>query len=269
MEPGGMQCHGCGSTNVQFVPLRRVLICNQCGKEEYYSRATLNANGKVLYARRNAMSFFAEGRYETARQYAQDALNISVDNAPALYILSYYDEFSLGKNGAVTRFFLKMSSVALEYDEVRELMALFLASPYKLLDHEEDVIQLIARNMQADEDAPTLCEFFDKLCPYLISKWPSIAYFTPAIAEMFAELAAHCGIPKTCFALINAIRENPDSPYKRNTFFLKQKTKYFYQHFVTPIGAIVEAMKDDPVKAKFVSVFQQRKCQFEEDINNG
>ena len=232
MEPGGMQCHGCGSTNVQFDPQRRLLICNQCGKEEYYSRATLNANGKVLYARQNAMNFFSEGRYQTASKYAQEVLNISIDNAPALYILAYYDEFSQGKNGALQRYFQKMGNMALEYDEVKELMSLFLASPYKLLDYEEDVIKIIATNLQSEEDAAVLCEFFDKICPYFISKWPSTAYFKPSLAEMYAELASHCGIPKTCFALINAIQANPESPYSKNTFFLKQKATYFYQNFV-------------------------------------
>ena len=268
MEPGGMQCHGCGSTNVQFDPKRRILICNQCGKEEYYSRATLNANGKVLYARQNALSFFSEGRYDTARQYAQEVLNISVDNAPALYILSYHDEFKLGKNGILQRFFQKMDDLALEYDEVKELMSLFLASPLKLLDYEEDVIKVIAGNMQAEEDASVLCAFFDKICPYFISKWPSIAYFRPSLAEMYAELAGHCGIPKTCFALINAIQANPESPYSKNNFFLKQNAIYFYQNFVTPIGTIISAMKDNPMKSKFVAVYQQRRQQFEHEINN-
>ncbi len=269
MDCGGMQCHGCGSTNVQFDPHRRILICNQCGKEEFYSRATLNANGKVVYARQNALNFFSEGRFESARQYAKDILNISIDNAPALYILSYYDEFCLGKNDALRRYFRKMDNVALEYDEVKELMTLFLVSPYKLIDHEEDVIKLIAGNMQSEEDVTVLCDFFDRICPYFISKWPSIAYFKPSLVEMYAELAGHCGIPKTCFALINAITNNPDSPYVKNSFFLKQRAEYFYRNFVTPIGTIIYSMRDNPMKSKFISVYQQRVRQFEEDINNG
>ena len=150
MEIGALQCHGCGSTKVSFDPQRRILICNQCGKTEYYSRSTLNANGKVLYARQNAISFFTEGRYEQAKQYAQEILNISIDNAPALYILAYYDEFHFGKNEALHRYFEKMDKIALEYDETRELMKLFLASPYKLMEHQEEVIRLLAVNMQAE-----------------------------------------------------------------------------------------------------------------------
>ena len=33
MEMGaGLSCNGCGSTDVIFDPVKRLLICNQCGK---------------------------------------------------------------------------------------------------------------------------------------------------------------------------------------------------------------------------------------------
>lgn len=265
MDIASMQCHGCGSTNVSFNPQSRRLICNQCGKEEYYSRATLNVNGKVVYAKQNAINFFQEGRYETAKEYAQDVLNIFMDNAPALYIMAYYEGFALGKYDAIHRFFQKMDSVALEYDEVKELMALFLASPYKLMDYEENVIKTVATNLQSEEDASCLCDFIDKLCPYLISKWPSMSYFKPALIDMYCELAEHCVIPKTCFALLNAIQANPDSPYPGDTFFLKSKSRYFYENFVLPVGRIITAMADQPMKAKFVAAYEQRKKQYEND----
>lgn len=265
MEAGSMQCHGCGSTNVSFDPQRRILICNQCGKQEYYSRATLNTNGKVLYAKQNALTFFSEGRYEQAKQYASDVLNISIDNAPALYILAYYDEFQKGKNDSLHSFFSKMENIALEYDETIELMDLFLASPYKLMEHEEEVIKIIAMNMQADEDAARLCNFFDKLCPYLISKWPSMAYLKPSLISLYVELAQHCSIPKTCFALINSIQKNPDSPYASNTFFLRPKTEYFYENFVIPIERVILSMDNEQLKQKFIAAYQQRKRQYKAD----
>lgn len=265
MEFGGMQCHGCGSTKVSFDPQRRILICNQCGKTEYYSRSTLNANGKVIYASQNALNFFAEGRYEQSKEYAQEVLNISIDNAPALYILAYFDEFHLGKNESLHRYFEKMEKIALEYDEIKELMKLFLASPYKLLEYEEEVIRLLAANMQSEEDKTTLCTFFDTLCPYLISKWPSMAYLRPSLVEMYKELAEHCGIPKTCFALLSAIQKNPDSPYARNTFFLRPKTEYFYENFVLPIGKVMGAINEKSIKDKFIAAYNQRKNQYEAD----
>ena len=156
MDMEGMQCHGCGSSQVTFDPKRRILLCNQCGKEEYYSRATLNANGKVVFSRRNAIRFFSEGKLEDARHYAMEVLNISMDNAPAMYILAYYDEFTARKTDAMRRFFQQIRDVALEYDEVTDLRGLLLSSAYSLADYEEDTIQLIAVNMQSAEDRPQL-----------------------------------------------------------------------------------------------------------------
>ena len=144
MDLEGLQCHGCGSTNVTFDPKRRILSCNQCGKEEYYSRSTLNANGKVVYARRNAIHFFKEGRMDDAKHYAMEVLNISMDNAPAMYILAYYDEFTARKPDSMRMFFEQIMDVALEYDEVRDICSLIMGSAYNLADFEEQVIQLIA-----------------------------------------------------------------------------------------------------------------------------
>ena len=140
MDLEGLQCHGCGSTNVTFDPKRRILSCNQCGKEEYYSRSTLNANGKVVYARRNAIQFFKDGRMDDAKHYAMEVLNISMDNAPAMYILAYYDEFTARKPDSMRQFFTKVMDVALEYDEVRDICGLLMSSAYNLADFEEQLI---------------------------------------------------------------------------------------------------------------------------------
>lgn len=255
-----MQCQGCGSTRVVFDPRRRMLTCSQCGREEYYSRATLNKNGKVVYSRKNAMTFFKEGKLEDARHFAMEVMNIFMDNAPAMYILAYYDEFKARKLGAMKAFFRQIRDVALEYDEVTDLRGLLLSSACNLLDYEEEVIELIAVNMQAEEDAAELCAFIDALCPYLIGKRTSAGFLTENLAGMYQELAAHCGIPKTCYALLKAIDTNPDSPYVSNSFYLKTKTQYFYEHYVTCIGPIIAAINDGAWKKKFSDVYQ-KKCE--------
>ena len=160
----GLQCHGCGSTNVEFDPRMRKVICNTCGKEEFYSRATLNANGKVVLSKQNAMKFFAEGKIENAQRYAMDVLNISMDNVPALYILAYYEEFTVKRYDAMKNFFADAKEIALEYDEREELKTLLLSSVYRLMDFEQDIIELIAKNSLAEEDTAGLCEFFDQIC---------------------------------------------------------------------------------------------------------
>ena len=266
MEGAGLQCHGCGSTNVVFDSKRRILKCNQCGKEEYYSRATLNSTGKVVFGKQNAMSFFNDGKYDEARHYALEVLDISMDNAPALYILSYVDEFVSGKSGEMQRFFNQMKDIALEYDEVKDLRELIWASAYRLMDYEKDIIQLITANMQAREDLPELTAFLDKICPYFISKRSSADYLDAELADMYKELAEHCGVPKTCFALLKSISENPDSPISNNSFFLKAKAKYFYDNYVEVIGGIIRSMAESEFKQKFVAAYAQKQNSFREQL---
>ena len=103
----------------------RKLHCNQCGREEYYSRAQLGATGKVAFAKDNAIKFFKSGNRKNAREFAQDILNSMQDNASALFIISYYDEFVEGKAGAMHDFFHVIDEVALQRDEVNDLMNLF------------------------------------------------------------------------------------------------------------------------------------------------
>lgn len=265
MNMEGMQCYGCGSTNVTFDPKRRILTCNQCGKEEYYSRATLNANGKVVFGRRNAIRFFTDGKLEDARHYAMEVLNISMDNAPAMYILAYYDEFTARRPDAMKRFFGQIGDVPLEYDEVKDLRSLLLSSAYNLADFEEDVIALIAKNMQSPEDSADLCEFIDTLCPYLISRRSSTSFLTENLTEMYRELAEHCSIPKTCFALLKAIDTNPDSPYTDNSFYLRAKAKYFYDHYIAVLADIISAMENTALKSKFWAVYQKKCAKYKVD----
>lgn len=267
MDLEGLQCHGCGSTNVTFDPRRRILSCNQCGKEEYYSRATLNANGKVVYARRNAIHFFKEGKMDDARHYAMEVLNISMDNAPAMYILAYYDEFTARRPDSMRKFFDQIMEVALEYDEVRDICELLMASACNLADFEEQMIQLVAANMQSPDDAKELCAVIDSICPYLISKRTSAGYLTENLAEMYHELAEHCGIPKTCFALLKSIETNPDSPYVGKSFYLKAKTRYFYDHYVTGVGTIIQAMNDVGFREKFVGAYHTICQRYQKDAD--
>lgn len=265
MELGGLQCHGCGSSNVVFDPKRRILTCNQCGKEEYYSRATLNANGKVLFSKINAINFFTEGKFENSQHYALDVLNISKDNAPALFIMAYYDEYVRRKEGSLKSFFYEIKDLALEHDEVQELKKLILASAYNMIDYEEDVLRLIAVNMQSQEDSADLCDFVDKLCPYLINRRSSMDFLTKNRIEVYEELAGHCDIPKTCFALLKAIDENPDSPYTNNSFYLRSKAKYFYDNFILPVGAIINSMRTRELRDKFANSYIKKRAKYEED----
>ena len=213
MEFSGLNCSGCGSSDVEFIPQTRKLICHQCGKEEYYSRATLNKNGKVIFAKDNAKKFFMSGDMDNAKHYALEVLNIFLDNVPAKYIVSYYDEVKNARNSSIKKFFDSIKEIALEYDENR------LSSDFL--------------------------------------KGEGASYYT--------ELANRLNIPKTCFALVKSIDENPDSPYARNTFFLQSKTTYFYENFVLAVGNILNSMKESDYKGKLIMAYEQKVNKFKMD----
>lgn len=262
MELSGMQCSGCGSTNVTFDAKNRLLVCNQCGKEEYYSRATLNANGKVVHCRQNATSFFKEGNIEMAAHFAGEVLDVAMDNVPALLILAFRDEFISRRSGSMKQFFAKTRDMALEYDEAEDMMTLFSCVPLKMADYEAEMLKLVALNMQSSQDGQSLCAFVDKVCPLLISRRPSAAFMTEELAEIYHDLAEHCDIPKTCFALLNGIKTNPESPFKMQSFAFETRVNYFYDHYVKPVGEIIGAMRSSDLRGKFLTAYNQCKNQY-------
>lgn len=266
MDLGALQCRGCGSSNVYLEPRTRRLICNQCGKEEQYTRATLNANGKVVFGKENAMKFFLEGNINNARHYAMDVLNIAKDNIPAMYIIAYSDECVEKKDGELKAFFYNVKRVEdVEYSEVMELQTLFKASAHVLVDFESDIIEFMAMNLPGEEDKQDLLKFIDEICPFFIKKRHSSNFLSGKLLEMYVDLARHCDVPKICLSLIKAITENPDSPYISNSFYLKSKTKYFYDNFVIPVGDVIDAMATKELREKFSSAYKKVKTKYEED----
>lgn len=265
MEFSGLNCSGCGSSDVEFIPQTRKLICHQCGKEEYYSRATLNKNGKVIFAKDNAKKFFMSGDMDNAKHYALEVLNIFLDNVPAKYIVSYYDEVKNARNSSIKNFFDSIKEIALEYDEIRDLQELFIASARVLHDYEKEVIEVSAKNMQSVDDIKELESFIDKICPYFIKNRLSSDFLKGEGASYYTELANRLNIPKTCFALVKSIDENPDSPYARNTFFLQSKTTYFYENFVLAVGSILNSMKESDYKVKLIMAYEQKVNKFKMD----
>ena len=265
MENEILQCRGCGSSNVTFNPKMRLLTCNQCGREEFYSRATLNANGKVVLARKNAVNFFVEGKYEEAKHYAMDVLNISMDNVPALFIIAFYDEYVEKMNDSIRLFFSQVEDVAVEYEELQDMKLLIKSSVRRLSSFEEKIIEFFAKNMQAEEDKKELCELFDAICPYFIARRTSSNFLTDSLKDMYKELAGYCGIPKTCFALLKSIDTNPDSPYVNNSFFLQSKSRFFMDNYIVPIGEVLESMPNNEFKDKFVGAYKNKFNKFKVD----
>lgn len=266
MDLGALQCRGCGSSNVTLDPRTRRLICNQCGKEEQYTRATINSSGKVVFGKENAMKYFLEGNISNARHYAMEVLNIAKDNIPAMYIIAYSDECVERKDGELKAFFYNLKRIEdVEYSEVMEIQKLFKASARFLDDFETDIIEFMAMNLPGEEDKADLVKFIDEICPYFIKRRHSSNFLSGKLLEMYVDLARHCDVPKICLSLIKAITENPDSPYNGSTFYLKAKTKYFYDNFVIPVGDVVDAMSTKELREKFKAAYKNIKMKYEED----
>jgi hypothetical protein len=258
MEVSGITCRGCGSSDVVFDPVTRKIHCNQCGKEEYYSRAQLGATGKVAIQKDNAIKFFKAGNFRESRNFAEDVLNIIIDSVEGLFIVAYCDEFELGKNGSLMMFFNKVNenNFMFERDEVINLMDLFTSALHNMVDFEDAMITVIVKNFQDQEDRGELSEYIDTICPYCINHRSSSDFLSREKVGLYQDLAEHLNIPKTCFALLSGINKNPDSPYVTNSFNMKNHTRYFMDNYVTPVGLIIQDMSDSQYKSKFISAYQ-------------
>ena len=253
-----LRCSGCGSTMINFDPKTRTLTCDQCGNVETYSRATLNKNGKVIYCKENALSRFAEGKFDEARRFALDIMNISIDHIPAMFICAFYDDVVQKEHGEIGRFFDKIKNEALDFDEVRAMMTLFKAAVPFMIDYEARMLEVLKDNMQSEEDSKELCDFVDLVCPYFISKRSSASFLTDELAGIYKELAGRCSIPKTCYALLKAVEVNKDSPYALGSFDMHARVRSFYDKFVLPVGEIVKSMASDQWKNKFLEAYNKR-----------
>lgn len=262
MEVQGLSCHGCGSTDVAFDPQTRKIHCNQCGREEYYSRAQIGATGKVAFAKDNAIQFFVGGNLEEARKFAGDVLNTMQDNAAALFIVAYCDEFVAGMAGSMASFFRRVADMPLEYDEVRDLIGLFESTLHNMRDFEVEMVTLAVVNMQSADDRTALESFIDNVCPYCIARYASEDFMTPEREEFYRDVVANCDVPKTCLALLKGIKTNPGSPFRTGLFTMRGRTAHFLEHYVEPVGRVIQDMKPNQYKQKFMQAYQQTSEQY-------
>jgi hypothetical protein len=68
--------------------------------------------------------------------------------------------------------------------------------------------------------------------------------------------------------LLKGIQTNPDSPYISNSFYLKSKTQYFYDHYVIPVGKIISSMQEGQWKQKFLGTYQAIQKKYQADAGN-
>lgn len=259
-------CPGCGQpVDIDFKT--RKGHCEWCGNIVTYPRKAFNGDEKVQNEVKLCVRCFTEKRFSEAKSHAENILAVAIDNAPALFARAYFEAFfAVNKNSArVREFFEQLRGIEMDAEEIEPLRQLFLASIFKLEDYESEVLYWATQNLRGAE----LCKFTEEFSPALIVKRTSIDFFTLNLAELYKKISGECSIPKTCYALLQAITTNPDSPYPKNRFFLETKTQRFYNDFVLPVGEIIRNMKSEELKAKFYQVFKTKLKDYENKMNGG
>lgn len=266
MDGTVFRCPGCGEpVDIDFKT--RKGHCDFCGNVVTFPRSAFNNSENVKNELKHCMRCFEEKRYVDAKTHAENILATAYDNAPALYGRAFYEAFSaVNKNSArIGEFFRAIENLTLEGEEVEMLAKMFILTVYRLKDNEEDVLHFASTYLSGAE----LCNFVDSFSPLLIVKRDSIDFFTPTLSELYAEIATQCSIPKTCYALLQAMLQNPDSPYPENRFFLKTKTQRFYNDFVLPVGEIIKKMDSQELSSKFYKVYQIKSNDYLKQMNGG
>lgn len=258
--------YNCGNCNAPLnINLKtRTCRCEWCGQMVHIPRKEINAGPSVQSNVKKAAEYFLSREFDRALECAQDALAYAMDNAPAKYILAFYDRF-VAKNRkelALENFFKErlseLENEPLDEEETELLKKFFLASPARLSEYEASILRLIRHNASDEE----IREFADAFCPLVIPKHNSIDYLTEELTDIYKELAAQCDIPKTCYALLTSIKTNPDSPYPTNSFYLRNKTQRFLHTYMHPISDIIDAMQTEETREKFKTAYNRLEEQY-------
>lgn len=265
MQGQTYQCPGCffnlPADCIDFKTRRAV--CPACGNLVTLTRKSINTSETVVHDVENAVRFFCDGNFDSARRYAESVLSVAVDHAAALYILAYYSAFvAENKNRTHLEKFFNETLLDLDCDE-EELEALKKIM-LKTLGHLADYEKIILKKLSATQRPKDLAEFVESFCPYLIGKRINIDWFDSEMVDLYYFITLSADIPKTWYALFVSISKNPDSPEAGNTFYLRTKTERFYREYVLGIEKVFSGIKTDVLKAKFNGAF----CKKKEELIN-
>lgn len=215
----------------------------------------------------NAVSAFVNRDFKSALKSSEEILALDASNAVALYINAFNDYVFNKKMRAMDEYFSQLGSVALaiEKDQLEQLEQLFISSRGKIAYYETQILSFVLENSCQDPvNAAAVCKFVDSFSPYLIGMQSNHDFLNSELVAVYKSLSGYCSMPKTCFALLGAIENNPDSPLKNGQYYLRSKNQKFYDDFVKPVGEIIYNMKSPKNRPQFVDAFDKKKqlyCQ--------
>ena len=263
MEANEFICSHCGtsltSANVDMKTRRG--ICPMCGCEVNFAKKHSTASPNAVLALEEGLRLFLSGNFESARTCAETAISMTEKNVAALFIVSYYKAYRAPVKNTKSLYDMFnniLPDAEFEIEEEEMFKQCVLKTIGNTVEFEE---QLLAKFNDFD-DPDELGQFVESFCPYAINTRQSYRWLTPRMISIYLEITKKVNIPKTWYSLYTALLKNPESPFTVNTFFQIEKTNRIQRDVVEPMGQIFNAIKDEALKAKFVSAYNAYYAKF-------
>lgn len=258
MECQSYQCPNCpASIPEQYINFKeRTAKCPYCNSFVQLPRKTLNSSDAVIQDMAQAVRFFCEGNYDSARNHAERTLSVSFDNAVALFVIAYYNAYCAPvKTFKGLDIFFKetLQSIELEAEEADGFKKVVLCKGLQLGDYEKYILKALSNSTAAQP----INTFIDEFSAPLIVRRKTIDWFDEEMCMVYAFMSQYVEIPKTWYALYQGIVKNPDSPEAANTYYLKTKTERFFNSYVLGVGKVFESIQSEAMRAKFLPAYQK------------
>lgn len=267
MEAEQYKCSGCGGPiDASLINFKtRRAKCIWCGKEIIFPKKNSTASPNAVIALEEGVKFFLEKNFESAKTCAETVVSMVPQNLPALFILAYYNAFIStikSRKSWETLFTEKLQDATMEIEEEEVFKTLLLKTILYSCEYEEEII---CKFIEFD-DIEEATQFIEQFCPITISKRNNVEWFTTKYKDALCRVTTQTNIPKTWFSLLSSISKNPDSPLMTGEFYLKTKSMNFYKEYLLPIGEILNQIKEEDLKKKFVSAYEKIKLYFESKL---
>lgn len=212
-----------------------------------------------------AVNAFLASDLRTAISTASEIHAKNADCPEAEFILGFgaYVGQSASTAG-LDRFFEQVRAERLTDAQKEDLRRMLLKYPRNLALFEVRTVRF-AQKMFAG-DAKALCEFTDAFSPYIIKKQDSARFLDREMYEFYRDMAKECSIPKTCYALVGAMKSLPESPFAGDTFHLRTRAMNFRRDFMGPVGDIVSGIRDTARREQLTGMYRDTVAEFEQRL---
>ncbi|MBE5747362.1 MAG: hypothetical protein E7352_04230 [Clostridiales bacterium] len=242
-------------TNVNI--FTRSGFCPSCKDTMVLPREKINSAPQIVSDAETAVRAFEDRNFELAFKSATTVLESAYDNLPSKFIEAFHKAYlaPTKSRDLLDKFFNEiLNGVESDPDERNAIKRLFLKCPSYVGEYENQILRYVSK-----EDPTSIATFMDAFCPITIAKKPDMDWLTDEMVAIYCDLSARVALPKTWYALFQHISLNPDSPEKTGAFYLKTKTKRYFETIVLGIEKIYSAIGNEQLKQKFLSALIKKK----------